>query len=64
MNYIEEKNSLRQFCICIGDAKSRVLQDSTRAVFIVGSVEIVVVQCLICLYFCLGFWHERLQGTH
>ena len=46
MNYIEEENSLREFCICIGDAKPQVLQDSTRAVFIVGSMEIVVVQCL------------------
>ena len=46
MNYIEEENSLRQFCICIGDVKSQILQDSARAVFIVGSVEIVVVQCL------------------
>ena len=42
-NYIEKENSLRQFCICIGDAKSQVLQDSTRLVFIVALVEIVVV---------------------
>ena len=46
MSGIDEENSLRQFCIYTGDAKSRVLQCSTRAVFIVGSVEIVVVQCL------------------
>ena len=33
---IEEENSLCQLCICMVDAKSRVLQCSARAVSIVA----------------------------
>ena len=36
MKYFEEENSLRQFCIDVVDAKSYVLEYSTRAMCIVG----------------------------
>ena len=32
--------------------------------YIVGSVENALVQCITCLYFCLGFWYERLRYTY
>ena len=43
MSDLDEENCLRQFCICMVDAKTHVLECSTRAVFIVGSVEIALV---------------------
>ena len=42
---IEEDDSLSHLCIYMVDAKSLILEYNTRTVFIVGSVEIALVQC-------------------
>ena len=43
MSDINKENSLFQFCVRIGDARSRVLECNTRAMCIVGLVEVVMV---------------------
>ena len=57
---IDEENSLCQFCLCIVDAISLVLECNTRAVCVVVWWRLWLSSvCVTCFYSCLGFlaWH-------